>query len=178
MGNGATRETAASTAHRHPGREDADPASPPSAKVFACALDTSRPTAPAIFAGVQDVALAAPANGKMAAAGKPMVAAVVRNHARPSQHLTPSAGPANIKPKEGRRRTVFQQPPARFTTPPEGTERYLREVLIEVNFSFRLVPRPLTTAMIASEMPAAINPYSIAVAPDSSFRNFKIERFM
>ena len=28
---------------------------------------------------------------------------------------------------------------------------------------------PLTTAMIASEMPAAIRPYSIAVAPDSSF---------
>jgi hypothetical protein len=27
-------------------------------------------------------------------------------------------------------------------------------------------------------MPAAIRPYSIAVAPDSSFRNLKIERFM
>ena len=35
-----------------------------------------------------------------------------------------------------------------------------------VNLSFSLVPRPLTTAMIATEMPAAIRPYSIAVAPE------------
>src|ERR1700687_1445715 len=35
------------------------------------------------------------------------------------------------------------------------------------------VPRPLTTAMIATEMPAAMRPYSMAVAPDSSFTNFK-----
>jgi hypothetical protein len=33
------------------------------------------------------------------------------------------------------------------------------------------VPRPLTTAMMAMEMPAAIRPYSMAVAPDSFFRN-------
>src|SRR5450830_1164069 len=33
------------------------------------------------------------------------------------------------------------------------------------------VPRPLTTAIIATEMPAAIRPYSIAVVPDSFFRN-------
>src|SRR5664280_645342 len=33
------------------------------------------------------------------------------------------------------------------------------------------VPRPKTTAMIATEMPAAIRPYSMAVAPDSFFRN-------
>jgi len=38
---------------------------------------------------------------------------------------------------------------------------------------FRLLPSPLTTAMIASAMPAAISPYSIAVAPDSSDKNFK-----
>jgi hypothetical protein len=31
----------------------------------------------------------------------------------------------------------------------------------------------LTTAMIASEIPAAIKPYSMAVAPDSSDKNFK-----
>ena len=29
------------------------------------------------------------------------------------------------------------------------------------------VPRPFTTAMIATEMPAAMRPYSMAVAPDS-----------
>src|SRR5258705_4545052 len=55
--------------------------------------------------------------------------------------------------------------------------RYFNEVLIDVNLSFRLVPRPLTTAMIASAMPAAIKPYSIAVAPDSSDRKFKRVRF-
>jgi hypothetical protein len=39
------------------------------------------------------------------------------------------------------------------------------------------VPRPLTTAMIATAMPAAMRPYSMAVAPDSSamnWRNFAI----
>src|SRR3569833_3217153 len=46
---------------------------------------------------------------------------------------------------------------------------YFSELLIEVNLLLRVVPRPITAAMIASEMPAAIRPYSIAVAPDSSF---------
>lgn len=32
------------------------------------------------------------------------------------------------------------------------------------------VPTPFTVAMIAIDMPAAIRPYSIAVAQDSSFR--------
>lgn len=32
----------------------------------------------------------------------------------------------------------------------------------------RFVPRPLTTAIIAKAMPAAIRPYSIAVAPETS----------
>lgn len=36
-----------------------------------------------------------------------------------------------------------------------------------------MVPRPFTTVMIASAIPAAIRPYSIAVAPDSSDQNFK-----
>jgi len=54
---------------------------------------------------------------------------------------------------------------------------YFKELLIEVNFSFMVVPRPFTTVMIASAMPAAIRPYSIAVAPESSVQNFKIMRF-
>ena len=33
---------------------------------------------------------------------------------------------------------------------------------------FSLLPRPCTTAMIATEMPEAMRPYSMAVAPDSS----------
>jgi len=37
---------------------------------------------------------------------------------------------------------------------------------VDVNFE----PRPFTTAMIATEMPAAISPYSMAVAPVSSRR--------
>jgi hypothetical protein len=43
---------------------------------------------------------------------------------------------------------------------------YFNEVLIELNIVFRFDPRPFTTVMIASAMPAAIRPYSIAVAPD------------
>jgi hypothetical protein len=51
---------------------------------------------------------------------------------------------------------------------------YLSELEIDVNCVFRLVPSPFTTAMIAREMPAAIRPYSIAVAPLSSEKNFLI----
>src|SRR5664279_741747 len=36
-----------------------------------------------------------------------------------------------------------------------------------LNLAFSAVPRPLTTAMMATEIPAAIKPYSMAVAPDS-----------
>jgi len=39
------------------------------------------------------------------------------------------------------------------------------------NFAFKVVPIALTVAMITTEMPAAISPYSIAVAPDSSLIN-------
>ena len=48
----------------------------------------------------------------------------------------------------------------------ETGRTYFSEELIDVNLSLRLVPRPFTTAIIASAMPAAISPYSIAVAPD------------
>lgn len=123
-------------------------------------------------------------DGKMAAAGKPGVAAPVLARVLPCQHFAPSV----IK-KEWVEKTVRQETggkPIRAAAgnrialpPPEkGIRRYFSESLIEVNLVFRLVPRPLTTAMIASEMPAAISPYSMAVAPDSSFQNFKTERFM
>jgi hypothetical protein len=45
---------------------------------------------------------------------------------------------------------------------------YFNCVEIELNVVFSFVPRPFTTAMIAIEMPAAIRPYSMAVAADSS----------
>jgi hypothetical protein len=43
---------------------------------------------------------------------------------------------------------------------------YFNEVLIVVNVVFSVVPNPLTAAIMASAMPAAIKPYSMAVAPD------------
>lgn len=46
-----------------------------------------------------------------------------------------------------------------------------------MNLSFRLVPKPFTVAIIASEMPAAMRPYSMAVAPDSSDKKFNNMRF-
>ena len=58
-----------------------------------------------------------------------------------------------------------------------GGGNYFKELLIEPNLSFKLVPRLFTTVMIASAMPAAIRPYSIAVAPDSSDQNFKTMLF-
>jgi hypothetical protein len=60
---------------------------------------------------------------------------------------------------------------------PEKGFCYFSELLIEVNLSFRVVPRPLTTAIIASAMPAAISPYSMAVAPDSLDKNLVKWRF-
>jgi hypothetical protein len=48
---------------------------------------------------------------------------------------------------------------------------YFSDVLIEANLVLSFDPIPLTTAMIASEMPAAMRPYSMAVAAVSSARN-------
>jgi hypothetical protein len=45
---------------------------------------------------------------------------------------------------------------------------YLSAVETLVNVVFNFEPRVPTTVMIATEIPAAINPYSMAVAPDSS----------
>lgn len=64
-----------------------------------------------------------------------------------------------------------------FSIPTRDRDAYLSDELIEVNLVLRLEPSPLTTAIIASAMPAAIRPYSIAVAPDSSAKNFDRERF-
>ena len=58
-----------------------------------------------------------------------------------------------------------------------GGRNYFKELLTEPNLSFIVVPRLFTTVMIASAIPAAIRPYSIAVAPDSSDQNFETMRF-
>jgi hypothetical protein len=46
--------------------------------------------------------------------------------------------------------------------------RYFSDVLIDENLVLSLPPMPFTTAMLASAVPAAINPYLIAVAALSS----------
>src|SRR6266702_2092578 len=55
---------------------------------------------------------------------------------------------------------------------------YFSDELIEPNLVFSVLPRLLTTVMMASAMPAAIRPYSMAVAPDSSFTKRAIRFFM
>lgn len=57
-------------------------------------------------------------------------------------------------------------------SPERGIRYHFKEVLIAVNWTLRFEPRLFTAAIIASAMPAAIRPYSIAVAPDSSDKNF------
>jgi hypothetical protein len=53
---------------------------------------------------------------------------------------------------------------------------YLSAVETDENAVLSLEPRPETTEMIASAIPAAIKPYSIAVAAFSSFQNLMIRR--
>jgi len=43
---------------------------------------------------------------------------------------------------------------------------YCSWVEIELNVVLSFVPKPFTVAMIATDIPAAMRPYSIAVAPD------------
>jgi hypothetical protein len=52
----------------------------------------------------------------------------------------------------------------------------LSAVVIVENVVLSLVPRPPITDMIATAIPVAIRPYSIAVAAFSSFRNLMIRR--
>jgi hypothetical protein len=63
------------------------------------------------------------------------------------------------------------------TARPEGNA-YFSEVEIPSKFVFRVEPIPLTAVMITIEMPAAIKPYSMAVAPDSSFRKREARFFI
>ena len=61
--------------------------------------------------------------------------------------------------------------------PEKETETYFNELLILLNWVLRFVPRPLTTAIMASAIPAAIRPYSMAVAPDSLEKKLNKIRF-
>jgi hypothetical protein len=55
---------------------------------------------------------------------------------------------------------------------------YFNEVLTEVKTELIPVPMPFTAAMIAIAIPAAISPYSMAVAPDSFLKNIESIAFM
>jgi hypothetical protein len=50
---------------------------------------------------------------------------------------------------------------------------YFNAVWTLVKVVFRLEPRLCTTAMITTDMPAAMRPYSMAVAPELSFKKRK-----
>jgi hypothetical protein len=56
------------------------------------------------------------------------------------------------------------------------TRRYFSDEFTEVNLVFRTVPMLLTAVMITMLRPTAIRQYSMAVAPDSSLRNFENSR--
>jgi hypothetical protein len=84
---------------------------------------------------------------------------------------------------EEKRRPDRRAAGARPSYPAEHVERtpafdYFNEVLTELKTELRLVPIPLTAAIIAIAIPAAIRPYSMAVAPDSFVRNVKSMFFM
>jgi len=53
---------------------------------------------------------------------------------------------------------------------PPADASYLTAVETDPNVVLRLVPAPLTTAMMLTAIPDASKPYSMAVAPDSSLR--------
>ena len=79
------------------------------------------------------------------------------------------------------RQAVSKRPGA--MRPASGVSRndacvYFSEVLMLSKVPLNEVPTPLTAVMIAMAMPAAIRPYSMAVAPDSFFKNFKMSDFM
>ena len=53
-------------------------------------------------------------------------------------------------------------------------DHHFNDELIATNLEPIFVPKPFTELMIARLMPAAIKPYSIAVAADSSAANLRI----
>jgi hypothetical protein len=58
--------------------------------------------------------------------------------------------------------------------PRELAGRYFSDELIDTKLVLRVLPIPLTAATMTMLIPTAIRPYSMAVAPDSSLKNFEI----
>jgi hypothetical protein len=65
----------------------------------------------------------------------------------------------------GRKRKAWQPPPV-----PQSRLSYFNWLEMLLNVELKLVPSVFTATMIATEIPAAMRPYSMAVAPTSSFR--------
>jgi hypothetical protein len=74
--------------------------------------------------------------------------------------------PAGRNIRQGNSHVLVELPPEK------GEKHHFNWVETVVKLVVSAVPTPCTAAMIASAMPAAINPYSMAVAPDSSDKNF------
>ena len=72
---------------------------------------------------------------------------------------------------------ITPKDPVRTWTP-DGVFLYFSDVLIVPKVPLSLVPTPCTETIIAIAIPAAIKPYSIAVAPDSSLKNARVRDFM
>jgi hypothetical protein len=72
---------------------------------------------------------------------------------------------------EARRQNERSRLMGGFFQPVRVGRDYFSWVEMLVNLVFKVEPIVLTTAMMATEMPAAMRPYSMAVAPDSFFRN-------
>ena len=85
--------------------------------------------------------------------------------------------PATNKKPAGRNPAGLDLMESQLLREKETGRNHFNEVLIEVNLSLRVLPKPFTTAMIARAIPAAIRPYSIAVAPDWSERKFNKVHF-
>jgi hypothetical protein len=73
------------------------------------------------------------------------------------------------KEKTGRGRPILRTP---------WSANYFNELLTVLKTELKLVPTPLTAAMIAIAIPAAIRAYSMAVAPDSLVKNLDSNAFI
>lgn len=86
----------------------------------------------------------------------------------PSEQAPKTTSPAGFPYGLSLKQPLYEE----IAPPSEERRNYFKELLIEPNLSLTVVPRLFTTVMIAKAIPAAMRPYSIAVAPDSSDQNF------
>src|SRR4249920_3894117 len=87
------------------------------------------------------------------------------NRLRSGLWLAAGRDTEQVVKKRGRQTEAAPNAPIRHTV-----DRYLSDDARLVKVVCRLEPTVPTTVMIAIEMPAAIRPYSMAVAPDSFAR--------